>query len=368
MKWIPFGALLLVFLAALFYVGFRIGRLVPQPLLRVVLLAAYTLAALAFFGNFLLRGQLPEGLAALMYKVGTSWLILLLYLLLSFLLLDALRLIPGLQAGKWLSNNWWTFGLLAGGMSLLLIGGNLNYHHKKRTELTLEIDKPGGPLKQLNIVALSDLHLGYGIGRAELESWLPLIEREHPDLILLAGDLVDGEPRPLFDEDFAASLRKLKAPLGVYAVLGNHEYICGLENSLRFLRETGITLLRDSAVLVDGSFYLIGRDDRSNRRRKPLAELLAPLDTCKPLLLLDHQPARLEDAVANHIDLQISGHTHQGQVWPISLLTSALFEDDYGYLKKGRTQFYVTSGMGIWGGKFRIGTRSEYLVLHLKFK
>ena len=127
--------------------------------------------------------------------------------------------------------------------------------------------------------------------------------------------------------------------------------------------KTKINLLRDSSVLIDDSFYLVGRDDRTNINRKSLKELIENLDKTKPILVLDHQPYHLEESEINQVDIQFSGHTHQGQIWPISLLTNALFEKSHGYLKKGNTHYYVSSGIGIWGGRYRIGTYSEYVVI-----
>ncbi|GAB6394777.1 MAG: metallophosphoesterase [Bacteroidales bacterium] len=262
-----------------------------------------------------------------------------------------------------MQGSWAGFGavvLLVGGC---LAGGYIHYLHKKRVELALTVNKEmAAPLK---IVAVSDLHLGYGIGKKEFETWLPLINNERPDVVLIAGDLADGNMRPLFEGDFAGSLRKIRAKYGVYAVLGNHEYIGNVEKSINFFRSAGITLLRDSVVLVDNRFYIAGRDDRSNRKRKTLEDLIAPADKPLPVILLDHQPVDLAAAERNRVDLQISGHTHHGQVWPVSWITEWLFERAYGYLKKGDTHVYVTSGLGLWGGKFRIGSSSEYVVIRL---
>ncbi len=137
-----------------------------------------------------------------------------------------------------------------------------------------------------------------------------------------------------------------------------------------FYREAGITLLRDSVANIS-NLRIIGRDDRTNPHRKSLKEILASAELGDKqvespfTILLDHQPYHLEEAEQNGIDFQFSGHTHHGQVWPISWGTDALYEDAYGSLQKGKTQYYVSSGMGIWGGKFRIGTQSEYVVLTL---
>ncbi len=122
--------------------------------------------------------------------------------------------------------------------------------------------------------------------------------------------------------------------------------------------------MRDSFIYING-ITIIGRDDYTNLKRDKLDKIIQGIDTSSFTILMDHQPTKLNDAVTNGIDFQLSGHTHRGQVFPISLITDALFELSHGYLKKGNTHFYVSSGIGIWGGKFRIGTRSEYLVLDI---
>ncbi|MDR2413506.1 MAG: metallophosphoesterase, partial [Odoribacteraceae bacterium] len=122
----------------------------------------------------------------------------------------------------------------------------------------------------------------------------------------------------------------------------------------------------DSVAGVDNAFYLVGRDDRQNPRRAALRALTDTLERSRPVIVLDHQPARLDEAVDAGVDLQLSGHTHEGQVWPVSWITHRVFELARGYKQKGNTRFYVSSGIGLWGGKFRVGTRSEYVVIHLR--
>lgn len=159
----------------------------------------------------------------------------------------------------------------------------------------------------------------------------------------------------------AEEFHRLNAP--VYACLGNHEYYSGEPKAQQFYKDAGITLLRDSVATVYG-ISVIGRDDRTNLHRRSLSELMQGVDRKgRFTILLDHQPYHLEEAERNGIDFQFSGHTHHGQVWPASWITDAIYEDAFGPLRKGATQYYVSSGVGIWGGKFRIGTRSEYVVL-----
>jgi predicted MPP superfamily phosphohydrolase len=350
-----------------YFVIYRFWNMIPFPVLRWVVSAGIVAALAMFIASFVFRGSLPLPVTAVFYRIGASWVMIFLYLLMLFIALDLLRLVPFIPVRRILQSNMTTFGIIAAFFVLVFTYGYINYRQKHRTYLPLQIAKTTG-LPSLKIFAMSDLHLGAGIGKTEFESWLPLIEAEQPDIVLIAGDVVDSDVRPLEELNFAESLRRIKSKYGVYAVIGNHEYIGNLHKSERFLRTSGMTVLRDSAVLVADAFYIIGRDDRTNPDRKPITAILEGLDPGKPLILLDHQPADLAEAAQSNIDLQISGHTHDGQIWPLSHITGSIFEKSHGYIKKSGTHIYVTSGLGIWGGKFRIGTVSEYAVIDLSFK
>jgi len=163
----------------------------------------------------------------------------------------------------------------------------------------------------------------------------------------------------------AEELTELKAPLGIYMVPGNHEYISGIDKSIQFIQNTPIQLLRDSVVTLPCGIQLIGRDDRSNARRLPLQKLMARIDKSKPVILLDHQPYQLAESQAAGIDLQFSGHTHHGQVWPMNWVTDHLYEQSHGYRQWENSHIYVSSGLSLWGPPFRIGTESEMVVLQL---
>jgi predicted MPP superfamily phosphohydrolase len=358
--------MLAVVLGANGYVLGRVWQMIPSGYFLRPLWAGFVVVALAaFFLGMRFSGELPSGIALVLNRVGTSWVVILLYLLIALLLADLLRLtglVPPLK--QYMSGSWVGVGVLFGAMILIFTAGYLTYQHKKRVELTLEIpgNTFGAPLK---IVAASDLHLGNNIGRKEFARWVDQINAEEPDVILFVGDLIDNSVQPLWEQDMAEEFHRLRAKYGVFAVPGNHEYISGLPASLSFLQAAGVTVLRDSVVTIADRLSIAGRDDRSNRRRKPIAALLESLDRDKPVVLLDHQPYHLEEAQANGVTLQLSGHTHRGQIWPISWITDRMYELSYGYARKGDTHFYVSSGLGLWGGKFRIGTRSEYVVVFL---
>lgn len=342
------------------YVSWHVWRVLPfsTPLKVVVLLLM--LAALGCMVMQFKSDALPLPVATAMYEIGNSWLVVMFYLLMAFLLLDIGRLVH-LVPATWLKDNAITATVLTGVMLTTFIAGNIHYNHKQRQEIDLTTDKAlDHPLK---IVMVSDIHAGFHNRRAEVGRWVDMINAEQADLILIAGDIIDGNVRPVKAHGTALELQRLNAP--TIACLGNHEYITGVDKSLALIEETGITVLRDSVVSIDG-VTIAGRDDRSNYGRKSVAQLLKGANRDSYTILLDHQPYHLEEAEENGVDLQLSGHTHRGQVWPLNWVTRAMYECDYGRWTRGKTEYYVSSGMGIWGGKFRIGTDSEYAVITVR--
>lgn len=366
MKYIFLIIIPAVILGANLYVFYRLWHMIPQQniLARWALLAFAAVAVSAFFLALLAGGHMPLAVTGALYKLGTSWFLIMLYLVMIFLVLDLARATQLVPLRGFMHGSWTGLAVVAGAVVVVMTFGYIRYLDKDRVELEIRTGKTDA--QGLKIVAVSDLHLGYGIGRRELAGWVELINAESPDVVLIAGDAVDNSTRPLIEGDFASELRRIKSKYGVFASLGNHEYIGGHDESVDFLRSAGITVLRDSAALVDSAFYIIGRDDRTNRSRRTLSELTDGLDLSRPVILLDHQPYDLGKAADAGIDLQISGHTHRGQVWPISWITDRMYEKSHGYMRVGGTHYYVTTGIGLWGGKYRIGTRSEYVVINLK--
>lgn len=361
--------MILLFLGANYYVFCRIWAMIPNNVVvKTVFIVLATGVLLSFFLSFFLNKILPLTVLSLMYRVGTSWIFIFIYLLMIFLILDLLRITHLAPVGQFMYHSWLGLGILAGIITMIMGGGYINYLHKERVPLEIVVDKQQTSTDNFKIVAISDLHLGYGIGRKEFERWVELINKEEADLLLLAGDIVDNDCRPLYHQQMAEIFHGIQTKYGIYAALGNHEYISNASQSMTFLQDAGIVTLQDSAILVNNQIYILGRDDRSNPNRKSIEELIANLDRNKPIIMLDHQPYHLEEAEINNIDLQISGHTHYGQIWPISWITDLMYEKSHGYLRKGNSHIYVTSGIGIWGGKFRIGTNSEYVVIDFKVK
>ena len=353
-----FLIIVFVFFATLAYVFWHLWRMTPGGwVARLLVAGLFALWMAAAFAGMGLRDRASVRTITVLNEVGQPWMIAYLYLLIAFILVDIgvlCRIVPK----TFLSGN--TGGLLPilGAVAIVMVAGGIHYRHKYRVQMSVRTEKPLE--KPLTVVLASDLHVGYGNRKAELARWVDLINAEKPDLVLFGGDIVDIRLRPLLEGNYAEEFRRIGAP--VFAVLGNHEYIGGEEGAAAFLSDAGITLLRDSVARF-GGLAIIGRDDRSNPDRKPLSELAGTLQDFT--ILLDHQPYHLEEAEAAGVDFQFSGHTHRGQVWPLSWVTDALYEKSWGPHRRGDTQYYVSSGLGIWGPKIRIGTRSEYLVLHI---
>lgn len=352
--------LILILVGLLVYVGWHIWAIVPVVLWAKWVLVGLGLLcfALEFVGFTPLMNRLPLDIASAIYNIGNKTLIILFYLMMTFLLLDLGRLLH-IVPRTMLHDNLPTSIGIAVLMSALFVCAGIHYRHKQR--VAIDLDSNGRIGQPLTLVMASDLHIGYHNRRSDLARWVDLINAEKLDLVLIAGDIIDYSFRPVIEEDMAAEFRRIKAP--VYACLGNHEYIAGEPDAEKFYSNAGINLLIDTAVTLN-DITIIGRDDRSNRNRKKLDDF--NINDSNYTILLDHQPYHLEEAEQCGIDFQLSGHTHRGQVWPLSWITDMLYECSWGSHQRGTTSYYVSSGLGIWGAKYRIGTQSEYMVAKIK--
>ena len=347
------------------YLSWHLWTLLPlHPLWRCLIIGLLIGSFLMLFMNFGRRfDTLPLSVAQTCYEVSTSSVFIMLYLVLLFLVLDFGRLVH-LVPRSWLYQNGITSAVVLVFIYGIFLYGNIHYKNKVRVPLELTTNKPLS--HDYKIVMLSDLHIGYHNPRKELARWVDMVNAEKPDFILIAGDIIDGSMRPLVEEHMAEEFPRLTAP--VYACLGNHEYFSGNPEAQQFYHDAGIHLLIDEAAVIDSNIVIIGRDDRTNMRRKPLQKLVSDHPLYRSgqgeafTIVLDHQPYNLDRTEAAGIDFQLSGHTHRGQVWPISWITDRVYECSWGSHQRGNTRYYVSSGIGIWGGKFRIGTQSEYVV------
>ena len=341
------------------YVCWHLWRITPHGW-KWVVVGLFLLWMASFFAGFMYVESIPVKSACVLYEVGNTWLIAFMYLAIVFFLADIASLCHLLPKTLLKDSSLGLFSTI-GIVALILTLGAIHYHHKYREELTITTDKPLE--KPLTIVLTSDLHIGYHNRKAELGRWVDLINAENPDLVLIGGDIIDRSLRPVTKGHYEEEFRRIDAP--VMAVLGNHESFVDTKHAEEFFKDGGIAVLKDSVAHFKG-VDIIGRSDRTFAGRAALSDLAAGLQGFT--LVLDHQPSHLEEAEAAGIDFQFSGHTHHGQVWPISWFTDLLFEKAWGHYRKGNTQYYISSGLGLWGAKVRVGTRSEYLVLKLAGK
>lgn len=325
---------------------------------KAVAAVMFWLAAFSLFASIGLReSQTPEWLIALMFRIGAVWIVFLLYAVMTLAVFDVARLFfPSLKHPL-----WYALPITA----CVLLYGYVNNQHPKVEQLSITLQKSGAS-QPIRIVAISDVHLGHGTGIEALKGYVEKINAHNPDLIFIAGDLIDNSLKPLRGKPIREVLSSLKAPMGIYMVPGNHEYISGIDACADYLKQTPVILLRDSVLSLPCGIQLIGRDDRTNHRRKPLNHLLEQADRRKPIVVLDHQPFHLAQADSLGVDLQISGHTHHGQIWPLSLVTDAIYEQSHGYRKWKHAHIWVSSGLSLWGPPFRIGTNNDMAVIELQ--
>lgn len=374
-----FLILLFVYLAANGYIFYRGWQTLTHCGKGIKII--YPILFLFFTGGIVLQFAArdiayPPLIGHWLYYCGTGWLVFTLYMTLWLVFMELVKLGGWLIKARWRTEptrykqfrqkSYWEGFLL---VICILSIGYYRYQHPYVEVINIVINKPvDSPEKNLKVVAVSDIHLGYGTDKDQLKKYVELINAQHPDLILIGGDLIDNSLLPVRLQCMDEELSQLKARMGIYAIPGNHEYISNMEASVAFMHDTPIKLLRDSVVILPGGIQIAGRDDRHNRNRASLSVLMQFVDKSKPVILLDHQPYKLNETISEDVDLQFSGHTHSGQIWPISLLVDRIFELSHGLMVKDNTHIYVSSGLSLWGPPFRIGTRSELVVFNICFK
>ncbi len=241
--------------------------------------------------------------------------------------------------------------------------GIWNAYHPIVRHITVKIKDLPEEWKGKRVVQASDIHLGFIWGEAFFHGLIKNINAQKPEAVFLTGDLFDGTGDRF---DYVANdLSKLIAPKGSYFITGNHETYFGIEKSYALLKNSGVTILRDEVKNVDG-LQIVG----INFENKKVADTLAKMpgyDKNGPSILLYHEPARTDEAKASGIKLQLSGHTHAGQIFPYGFITSLYYSGlDYGLHQNGDYALYTSSGAGTWGPAMRVGTNSEIVVITLE--
>ena len=279
--------------------------------------------------------------------------------------------------------------VVIGLITVTSIYGFIHVRNMKTTEYEVVIDKEVEGLDGLRIAMVADHHLGYTIGVKDMQKMVEKINAAKPDIVCFTGDIFDNNFNALDDpEGIGEAFASIESTYGVYSCWGNHDVeeplFSGLsvDSGSKAIRDprmaellslAGIKLLEDEAVEIEDKLYVLGRldykkagDGTSNR--KGINELMKGIDTEKPVILLDHQPRELDEIAAAGVDLDLSGHTHAGQIFPMNLTNELTWENGYGLLKKGNMTSVVTSGIGVYGPAMRVFTDSEVVIVDVTFK
>ncbi len=365
--------------------------LFSHPLIQIGIILLYVLLASSPLTSFLIKH--PSWLQRLLKHMNNYYLGMLLYTILILLVTELLRMtLNYVFHASWIESS--LAGLLMGILCisfviLIILLGGIRARQLQTTHYEITIPKSlSSQRDSLKVILLADTHFGYSVGTKTADLLAKKINEEHPDLICFAGDIFDNHFDAIRDPaSIQKALRSFQSTYGTYACWGNHDLeepiLAGFTfqktaspkedpRMTRFLKESGITLLEDKSVLIDQQFYLIGRHDPSRSKklkisRKEPDDLLKPLDSSKPLIVLDHQPKQLQKLSKAGADLDLCGHTHDGQLFPGNLLTSIRWKNSCGYHKYRQMHSIVTSGVGIWGPNMRVGTTGEICVIHIHF-
>ena len=371
---------LLVYGSLHFYLFIRGWEALPDiGYVKIIYSILFSIGAASYILGRIIENASVCSASTIFIWIGSFWLGLILYLFLFIVFFDVVRLFNYLFDFYPLiiTDNYNNVKFIAFFVTLFIsistvIAGHINTLFPRTKEVNISINKEAGKLDSLNIVLATDIHLGTIISNSRVDYLVKIINSCNPDIVLLGGDIVDEDIKPVIKNNLGEKLKKIIAKYGIYAITGNHEFIGGVNEASKYLSDHNITVLRDATIKIDESFYLIGREDRTINRfkgaiRKSIKMLLQGVDQSLPIITMDHQPFGLEESAANGIDLQLSGHTHHGQLWPLNFIVNRIFEVSSGYKKIKDTHFYVSNGYGTWGPPIRTGNRPEIVNLKLNF-
>ena len=370
-----------VYVAINYYVFIRGWQALSSlPHLKPFYAVIFVIAATSYIIAKFLDGKIPHLVYDAMIWIGSFWFAFMLYFFLSIILIDLIRLLnwkldffPQIINNNYENVKRYLLAFVVLISSVIIFIGYLNTRKISVKSLSLEITRKQSALTELNAVVLSDLHLSTINGEKLLSQIVAKLNELKTDVVFIPGDIVDDRAETLKSEGIGVSLSKIKSKYGVFASTGNHEYINGINGTCKFITENGITLIRDSSLLIADSFILAAREDASKnsfakQRRKSLEEIISNANQNYSIILLDHTPFGLEEAEINGISLQLSGHTHHGQMFPLNFITKLIYEVSWGYKKKDNTHYYVSCGVGTWGPPVRLGSESEIVNIKIKFR
>jgi predicted MPP superfamily phosphohydrolase len=255
--------------------------------------------------------------------------------------------------------------LLAGSLAII-IAGRIHYENIKVNEYAVAIPGGSARIDQLKIAMAADFHIGDVTEPRRIETIIRKINSTHADIILLPGDLLEGDRKGFAGSRYAAMFKQLRAKYGVFASMGNHEYHHGID-CRSFFELAGIELLEDRFVIIDQSFCLAGRSDSPDDSHQPLEKVLRGAPPDLPLILMDHNPSHFAETLRQPVDIQLSAHSHHGQLFPLHFISQLKYDLSWGSKHIGRSHFFVTSGAQTWGFPVRTVGDSEIMLIRVSF-
>lgn len=311
--------------------------------------------------------------------IGGIWLGFMYYFIILFPLADISRFALRKKNFKWkgLLRNIYRNGLFVfAAVLVIIIIATINAAHPGVTDYSVTINKKVPDMKTLDIALVSDVHMGIGIREKGIDKLINLLNSQKPDIVFFCGDMVDESTTTNLKEYAAKKFKDIKSKYGIYAIMGNHEYysgIAGAAETIRIFKQGGVNFLNDKTANIANSFYVAGMndieiEDDTNKKVKPLKSILNGVDKSMPIIVLKHRPVGIEESQKEDVDLELCGHTHDGQNFPNNLVVKLLYKDAYGYLKKNNFNLIVTSGYGTWGPPIRLGTKAEIANIKVNFK
>ena len=250
---------------------------------------------------------------------------------------------------------------------LTVVGGAINLNTIRVSDYQITIPKKNSNIEKLRVAFISDIHIHQRLRLSYIEKFVGELNKLKPDIVLFGGDIVEGDGENETSQDMELTFSKIKSKYGSFGVVGNHEFYGGQQNG-EFFRKAGITMLYDTVIKIDESFYLAGRYDEHFRHRKSINELLGNFTPDLPVFLLDHRPTQLQQVSKTPVDVQFSGHTHNGQLFPINYIIHNIYELGWGYNKIGNTHFFVSSGLRLWGPPVKTAGKSEIMLVDFLLK
>ena len=364
-----------IFFSLYSILNYYIGKVILKGLKLTINISPLVFCTLSssYIISMSLTKYLSQNLANFFSLIGSYWIGFIMYSSLVFPILGLINFI--LKKTSFFNNRVYIMETILVSLLfiILIVIGSYNAKSSYVKSFDIKINKEN--LKEpLNIVMVSDIHLGNIIKNNNLKNMVNEINNLNPDLVIIAGDIIDSDITPFLNHNMTVEFSNIKSTYGTFAVLGNHDILTKEEDTIvNLLKENSVTVLRDESILINDEFYIIGRDDitvsrYTNEPRATLKDLTKNLDKSKPLIVIDHNPKYIDESLDANIDLQLSGHTHRGQIIPGNLVTNKIFEVDYGYLKKDNLNVVVSSGYGTWGPPIRLGSRSEIVQINLGMK